>query len=613
MRAAIRCFRPPHGWRRAPEGLPLARAFVYLALAAVGSVALGFALLDARAAGRLVSDWGYAVMAVTVVWWLAAILADFRCGPDERSPARLTGAEWRTVGCWIGGLTLVAVLTTGHGYKVLYDEVVIQSTAWNMHMEREVGALGRAYEVDGMLRSLQSYLDKRPYFFPFLVSLVHDLTGYRELNAMLLNTALHAVVLLQVYLLARRLAGHAAGVVALVSAGAFPLMAINATGAGLEMANLAMILGLALAGARWLERPDDRRLSVLILTAVLLAQTRYESGVFVPVAGALVVMGWIRGGVVRLPAAALLAPVLLIPCALLNTYLSGTPVLWELRDGYEARFSTLFLRQNLAHARDYFFSLSPEMANSVWLTLAGGLAGSLAAWRLARRLGRGDGFGTVEGALGWIGVGVLINLGLIMAYYWGDLSDPVASRLALPLHMLLAILVGWMVMRAPEAWRSRAVGLALGCALLAYQAWGLRVNARLNQLNVVETVQRWEQRVVEARGLGTRMVVTDKSPLFWYAQGMGATSIVRASARAEGFAYHLAHHTFGEILVTQALRASTPEGDFQVETPHRLPPEFVLEPVAERRVGARLQRISVLKEIRMDARPPEALSSEDQP
>lgn len=613
MKDQSRFFKPPAWWRAAPDTLPLARAFGYLALIAIASVALGFKLIDARAAGRLVTDWGYAMMAFTTAWWVAAIYADLRRGAAENAPASPNSTEWRDVACWVLGLTMVAILTTGYGYKVLYDEVVVQSTAWNLHMEREIGALGRAYEVDGMLRSLQSYLDKRPYFFPFLVSLVHDLTGYRELNAMLVNTVLHAVVLGQVYWLARRLAGHQAGLVALVSAGAFPLMAINATGAGLEMANLAMILGLGLAGARWLERPDDRRLSVLILTAVLLAQTRYESGVFVPAAGALVLAGWIRGGSVRLPLAALLAPILLIPCALLNTYLSGTPILWELRDGYEARFSSAFLRQNLAHAREYFFSLSPEMANSVWLTYAGGVAGLLAIWRLTSGIRRRSSFGPVATSLGWLGFGVLVNLGLIMAYYWGDLSDPVASRLALPLHMLTAILVGWMVAQVPAVWRGRAVGLALGCAVLAYQAWGLRVNPRLNQLNVVETVQRWEQRVVAARGPGTRMVITDKSPLFWFAQGLGATSIVRASARAEGFAYHLAHHTFSEILVTQALRASTPEGDFQIEAPHRLPPEFVLEPVAERRIGARLQRISVLKEIRMDAEASVALSCEAEP
>ena len=97
-------------------------------------------------------------------------------------------------------------------------------------------------------------------------------------------------------------------------------------------------------------------------------------------------------------------------------------------------------------------------------------------------------------------------------------------------------------------------------------------------------------------------MITDKSQLFWFMQGMGATSIQRAAGRGAGLAYHLVHGTFTEILVTQTLRAATPEGEMQIEAGSRLPPEFVLEPVAERRVGARLQRISVLREIKMDER-----------
>lgn len=51
-----------------------------------------------------------------------------------------------------------------------------------------------------------NYIDKRPLLYPFLVSLAHDLTGYRVLNAFLVNVALHPLLLGLAWWLARRLA-----------------------------------------------------------------------------------------------------------------------------------------------------------------------------------------------------------------------------------------------------------------------------------------------------------------------------------------------------------------------------------------------------------------------
>ena len=55
---------------------------------------------------------------------------------------------------------------------------------------------------------LDTFLDKRPYFFAFLVSLVHDLTGYRIANIFLVNVALAPALFGLVYWFARALTGR---------------------------------------------------------------------------------------------------------------------------------------------------------------------------------------------------------------------------------------------------------------------------------------------------------------------------------------------------------------------------------------------------------------------
>ncbi len=576
----------------------LRHGFLCLALAAAAAMWAGFFALDARTAGMWIRHGGYAVTACVFAGWCWALAREWAVGGGS---GRISAREWIQASALIGGLLLVAVFTAPYAYKVLYDEHVLQSTAWNLHMEREVGSLGRAYVVDGLLRSIDIYLDKRPVLFPFLVSLVHDATGYREGNAFALNTALFPVVLGLVYVVGRRLGGHLAGLAAAAGLGAFSLLALNATGAGMEMANLAFVLILAWAGARYLERPDERSLSLLALTGVLLAYTRYESALYVGSTGGLILLGWWRAGRALLPPVLLVTPLLLIPSAWHNTYLSGTPMLWELRDGYEARFSFDYLRANLAFAVDYFFAAGGLVANSLWLSVAGGLAGLVCVFHALRSLLRRESFSPAAAAVGCCALGAFGNMALLMAYYWGDLSDPIVSRLSLPFHAMLALAIAAVLGRVPQGRRERLARWSVAGALLVYLGVHLPVNQRLTELNTVETALGLERELLAKRGEGNRLIATDKSPLAWFIQGSSSTTVRRLEMRREGVEFHLRQGTFDEIIVTQTLRPLGAEGGFAVMPDDRLPPEFVLEPLAEWRIGARLQRVSRLREIKVDA------------
>ncbi len=73
--------------------------------------------------------------------------------------------------------SLLAIGSEPFQGKILNDEFVLQSTAFNMHYFRDVAMMVRGYDIQGVFLSTDSYLDKRPYFYPLLVSLFHDLTG----------------------------------------------------------------------------------------------------------------------------------------------------------------------------------------------------------------------------------------------------------------------------------------------------------------------------------------------------------------------------------------------------------------------------------------------------
>jgi hypothetical protein len=101
-----------------------------------------------------------------------------------------------------------------HEFKVVADEVVLGSTAMQMHFERQAAVIVRGYDYAGNFTPLNVYVDKRPLVFPFLLSLVHDLTGYRVANVFVLNGLLSLALTALFYLLGCRLGGPPAGAAA---------------------------------------------------------------------------------------------------------------------------------------------------------------------------------------------------------------------------------------------------------------------------------------------------------------------------------------------------------------------------------------------------------------
>ncbi len=597
LAAARSILLPPAPGGTSPSRPPLRLAL--FGLLAVVSVYCGFVAYDVAKARELVQRSGYYVIALTFAWGVVAVartaLAWRRASPawSRRELARVT--------LTILLLTAVAAATVPYTYKVLYDEIVLQNTALNLHQLREVGTTVRGYEIEGSFTALGAYLDKRPFFFAFLVSLLHDLTGYREFNAFALNTALMPVILGLLAALARRVMSAAAAWSAVVAFGSYSLLAHNATGAGMEMLNLAMLLLVALLAAHYLESPDEPRLAALVLSAVLLAQSRYESSLYIVPVAVAVLEGWRRAGRVILPVAAIVAPVLLVPYALHNTYLSGTPLLWELREGLDSRFSVDYLGVNLVHAVKYFFNFSQTFMNSWWLGVAGLPAFAWAAWRSLRSLREPRSTPPAATVLVIFGAAVAANLGLLMFYYWGALDDPIVSRLSLPFSAFLAVALGWAATQFPERWRARAVAIVALGGIGSYLTTGLRANALHWELNLMMREIRWETAFVDALPAANRLVISNKSPLVWIGREIPSVSMPRARWRAEAVKFHLDHHTFQEVLVTQVMQPRSAHGDYQLEPADRLPESYVLEPLAERRFGVRLARISRVKEIRLDS------------
>ncbi len=570
------------------------RPLLLFLLSAALALFVAFRVVTPAQTERLIVKGGYFyVLAVFAAWvifaWRLMQARRGMCVSWVRRPGR--------VGLFLMAATGFAVWTDDFAHKVLFDEYVVQGTAWHMHLTKEIGAPLRAFDFSGTWMVIDTFLDKRPYFFPFLVSLLHDLTGFRLANVYVLNVAVAFALLGATYWLVRSLtARRGPALLAVALLASLPLFGQNATGASMELLNLGMIAAVMVGAVLYLRVPTDDRLSFLILGTVLLAQTRYESVLFVFPVAVIIATGWWRAGRILLPWPALLAPLMLVPYVWHDRFVSSRPVLWQLREGEVARFAWQYLAGNLEGARQFFFSTSPGQPNSLWLTIVGLLGLGWAAVHAVKFLrGRAAGNGRPSPdaiVVLLFGLTVAANLGLLMFYYWSRLDEPIAARFALPSYFFLAVLAGWWArtldVRGWPATGIMAGGLAVWVLVFGFTAYAHRF---YTSQNMVMHELNWEIEQAAKRPRPT-LLITSKATLPFLMEKIPAVNTVLARVRLPQIAWHMKQGTFREVIVTQVIRPMSAQGDAIIDPEDEFPVSLHLETIAEKRFGGRWIRIS---------------------
>ncbi len=567
------------------------RRLLLLALSGAAALYVGYFAVPTIPAGHLIINFGY--------YYILAVFSLFVLYAARL--ARSRAAVWRSwmrrpgpVGLALAAFTLFAIWTDSFKHKILFDEFVIQGTAYEMHATKQVSTVLRAYDIGGTWQTIDTFLDKRPYFFPFLVSLLHDLTGYRIANLFVLNVACAAALLGLLYWFANELAGRGPALLAVALMATMPLFGQNATGAGMDLHNLTMVALVACLSVLYLRVPCEDRLSLLVLAAVLLVESRYESIIFVFPTALLILVGWRRAGRVILPWPAIAAPVLLVPYAWHLRVLRATPLFWQLEEGQTSAFGGGNVVGNLKGDLAFLFSFGPELANSWYLSILG-VAGLLwlayagASW--ARRRPRPP-LRPVEWAALAFGLGVAAHFGVLLFYWWAKFNDLMASRFSLPMCLAFAVLAAAMVAslsaRGLPALRAACLGLGVWLLVGGAPSYARRLYTDGNL--AMQEIQ-WEHAIVESRP-GPVLLISNKSTIpfvLWHIESL-ITAV--GAQRGEQIRYHLCQGTFKEVLVAQAIRPTDANGDMGVDPDDLMPPSYHLATVAEKRFGGRLARLS---------------------
>lgn len=483
------------------------------------------------------------------------------------------------MGC--GGLLLVHET---YGFKILMDEVMLLGTSMSMHFDKTALVPMRGHDIQGAFQLMAGQLDKRPLFQPFLVSVLHDLTGYRPENVFALNTGLTFLLLALAYVTGCRINGRGAGAVAVLLLTSLPLLAQNATGGGFELLNLVMILATLLLGMRYAARRDANSLEAFGLAGILLAHTRYESVLFLLPVGLTVLWVWWSERRPTLTWLVIFMPLMLLPYALHSKVFSVRDSSWEMasQPGFEKPFSLAYLPNNIAHDLNFFFNTTGEHSNSLALSVLGFLALPFFALWTLKTLRNLRAAQPAQVALALFSLGFAAHALLLLCYFWGRFDDPVIRRLSLPLNLTLVIAI--ITVAAEVNWRGRIwriLTVLVGAGFFAHSLPAMARHGYSIEYYVGREME-WRREFIATHPERDYLFI-DNNSIIWLTHLVSATPVRQAIEQKGNIIFNLRNHIFSAIYIFQRLNIDPATGRASVPAEDDPGPDYQLETVWERR------------------------------
>ncbi|MEO6992079.1 MAG: glycosyltransferase family 39 protein [Lacunisphaera sp.] len=574
------------------------RRFILLLLSGALALVLAFFSISPDLALQIVIHGGYWVMLFTTVlfvWSLVRILKG--CGELL--------SRWREKPRWpfglIVGCGILLLVHETYGFKILMDEVMLLGTSMSMHFERTALVPMRGNDIQGAFQIVAGQLDKRPLFQPFLVSVLHDVTGYRPENVFVLNTVLTFLLLALTYVTGCKISGRGAGAVAVLLLTSLPLLAQNATGAGFEILNLVMILSTLLLGMRYLKLQDSDSLNALVLSSILLAQTRYESVLFLLPVGLMIVWVWWTARKPCLTWIVIAAPLLLLMCAFHNKVFSVRTSAWEMasRPGYAKPFSLSYIPDNVAHGLNFFFSTTGEQSNSLVLSALGFVALPFFFLWMFKALARLRAVPPARAALAIFAIGFGAHALLMACYFWGRFDDPVIRRLSLPLNLTLVIAIvtvaSEMNFRGKIWW---ILAVVVGGGFFAFSVPAMARHSYTLEYYVGREME-WRREFM-AKHPEKDYLFIDNDCLIWITHLVSGTTVQQAVKQKGNIVFNFRNHIFSATYVFQRLTVDPGTGRESIPVEDDLGPDYQLETVWERRFTpftvSRISRVLSIRE-----------------
>jgi hypothetical protein len=186
---------------------------------------------------------------------------------------------------WVGitvAFLLVGVifLSVKPGFRVLSDETNLVAISKSMTFNKTVynTTMGKSYY--DIYWPINNELPKRPLLFPFGVHILHVFLGYSHYNAFIFNGIILWLLLISVFVIAKKLKDNLYGIGMLFIVVSQPIITANATSAGFDLFSTFFLWIVLLSSYAFLRNPTNLNFAFLWINLILFANIRYESFIY---------------------------------------------------------------------------------------------------------------------------------------------------------------------------------------------------------------------------------------------------------------------------------------------------------------------------------------------
>ncbi|MBT3483241.1 MAG: hypothetical protein HN457_17605 [Opitutales bacterium] len=533
------------------------KSFIWSLFAASSalSIFVGFFLFEPAEAGEMFGQTGY--------WFILATAILFACLVAKNYGSNICSwfldkKQWPVI-AFAFVATIFLYTREGGGFKITFDEHTISNVAKSLHFERL--AIYRESSLPGIENTYA--IDKRPILFQFLLATVHDIFGYSISNAFYLNGFLTGILLLLLFSCVSKLYDQRAGWFVILLTCCSPLIGQNASGGGLEIINLVGIISCFLLAQKYADNPHlIGRFSCLIVAAALFSHARYESPFLVLPVIATISMHWIRLKFTQISWPAVVVPLIFISIAWQHSYTASFESFNQYKYDTDGLFSLSYMSTNLGHATNFLFTSNKFSSNSPLIAVLGitGLV-SIISFNLTRFKAWSAKCKELHTAQ-IFGVAIVAEFILILGFTYGQLDDPIVTRLGMPFLVLILICAGLSLSMLQSVRSKLKPAIYILIAICFIYALPLYSNHLYTKNNKVLESMEWIMAHHKKLPKGNYLYIS-KYPQEMSLNQIGSISLRRSLTKIEQLKLHKDIKTYDDIFVVQSLKFIMKDGTIQ--------------------------------------------------
>lgn len=551
-----------------------------LILTSLAALYLGFGGLTQPLVQRLYQSYAYYFVLTAVIIWLQLL-----CKGLPTKARLISFFKFH-----LGATALAALLTalmfaaSPPDFRILADETNLLGISKAMYENHSAhNPTQQVAYYHGFQKKISNTTDIRPLLFPFCTSLLHAALGYNPSHPFAVNALAALGCLWFAYYLVYLVWGRLWGFAAMLALASYPLFVLYATSAGFEVFNLFFALLTLHFFWLFLKAKTAHAAELLLYTALLLAQTRYESalGVILLVPAIIYYLKKLQRQ--ALSFRILVYPLLFLPAAWVRL-LNFTGPSFQVETLGEA-FNLNHLLQNFKIFFPFILGKSTNYGMNTAIAALALVGVVILGWRLVRGRMFKDCLYPREARVFALFVALFFTSHALVrfAFYWGNLTLQYTSRLGvifLPLLVFLALYTLKAIMDGLNLHKSWAIILPMACIFYGWPAAGQ--NFAVRDIVLYREFKSARAYLQAHHGQKADYILVSPLSNLYVPLNYNAISFNYFNANRQQVIKDLKHKTWTHLIFLQRISISNeaPEADSQITEP------LVLETLHQTQISA---------------------------